>query len=545
MGKKNSKLKGETVEALMTVTYCKINSEVRRLGGAYGGKITNPMPIAAAAALAAVRLNKPVRIVLDIETNIAMCSGRMPYLVSYEAGFDDTGKIHGLKMHVIANAGYTNTVLSFIEPSHVMHMVKSVYRADNWSVTPGTVTTNQPMSTACRAPGTTNAIAAIEMVMNHVAHQLNKDPWEVRQANFALPTAEVPTPMGTEQDNKVFSMMINEMFDKGDIKQRKAERNAFNKANRWRKRSLALLPMLYPVGTMAKMSALVSIYDNDGTVAVSHGGVEMGQGLNTKVAQVVARELGVPLDQVSVKPNNSLANPGSTVTGGSIGSEWCCMAARSACQQLIERLKPFRAAEGEPQRPWLQVVQMASGKGGVNLSAHCVQAPKPAGYSVLGLTAAEVELDVLTGENRFNRVDLYEDAGQSLSPWVDVGQIEGSFAMGMGLFLTERHRYDPATGQKLTNRAWNYYPPTHKDMPRDFRVKLLKNNKNDIGIFNSKATGEPAVCMSSVCLMALQQAVAAARRDSGHNDWVTINAPSTVEDTQMACQTSAEMFVLS
>merc|ERR1740128_73736 len=187
---------------------------------------------------------------------------------------------------------------------------------------------------------------------------------------------------------------------------------------------------------------------------------------------------------------------------------------------------------------------MASGTG-ANLTAHSMQAPLEPGYSVWGLTAAEVELDVLTGERRFNRVDVYEDAGQSLSPWVDVGQVEGAFAMGMGLYLTEQYRFDPKTGQKLTNRAWNYYPPTHKDMPRDFRVKLLKNNKNDVGIFNSKATGEPASCMSNACLMALQQAVIEARKDAGLTDWITMHSPGTVEHTQTACQTSPEMLVIS
>ena len=537
----------DTVDAVsdaVNVPTNKINGHVRRLGGGYGGKITNPLSLASTCAVAAVKLNRPVRVVLDIENMIEMCASRIPYLISYEAGYDDTGKLLALKMHLILNVGHSNSVMGFIELADIIQRVKNMYRAENWTVTPGHVTSSQQIFTACRAPGSVQAIAAIETVMNHIAHELKMDPWEVRKVNFAVGDPEAAKTAQSEDDNRVASLMVNEMFEKADIKQRKTDIEAFNQANRWRKRALSLLPMKYHVGMMSKMVALVSIYDKDGSVAISHGGVEMGQGLNTKVAQVCAHELGVPLSAISVKTNNTLVNPNGFVTGGSVGSEMCSFAVRQACDVLKERLQPFRAAAGEPERPWLQVVKMASGMG-TNLTAHSLQAPLEPGYMVWGLTAAEVELDVLTGENRFNRVDVYEDAGQSLSPWIDVGQVEGAFTMGMGLYLTEQYRFDPKTGQKLTNRAWNYYPPTHKDMPRDFRVKLLKNNKNDVGIFNSKATGEPAVCMSHACLLAVQQAVAEARRDAGLADWVTINAPSTVEYTETACQTTADMLVLS
>ncbi|XP_043236080.1 indole-3-acetaldehyde oxidase-like isoform X1 [Amphibalanus amphitrite] len=534
----------DAVSHAVNVPSNKINGQVRRIGGGYGGKITNSLPIASACAVAAVKLNRPVRVVLDIENMIDMCATRLPYLISYEAGYDDSGRLLALKMHLVMNLGHSNTLLGFIEAMDVIQRVKNLYHAEHWTVTPGTVTTNQCLYTACRAPGSVQAIAAIETVMNHIAHELRMDPWEVRKANFAVGNPKIPPTPQSEDANRVVSLMVSEMFEKADIMKRKADIDSFNKSNRWRKRALAMLPMNYHVAMMSKMVTLVSIYDKDGSVAVSHGGVEMGQGLNTKVAQVCAKELGIPLSTISVKPNNTLVNPNGFVTGGSVGSEMCSLAVRQACDQLKERLKPFRAPEGEPERPWQQVVQMASMMG-TNLTAHTLQPPLESGYSVWGLTAAEVELDVLTGEYRFNRVDVYEDAGQSLSPWIDVGQVEGAFTMGMGLFLTEQYRYDPETGRKLTNRAWNYYPPTHKDMPRDFRVKLLKNNKNDVGIFNSKATGEPAVCMSHACLLAIQQAVAEARRDAGLNDWVTINAPSTVEYTETACETKPEMLVLS
>lgn len=534
----------DNVSSFVNVPANKINAEIKRLGGGYGGKITNPIPIAMACALAAVKLNRPVRIVLDIENNISMCSTRTPMLANYEVGFTDSGKMEALKMHVVCDMGYSGSVTNYLEITEAVERIQSMYHTDNWLVTPGTVTTDQQITTSTRAPGSTNAMAIIEVLMNRVAHELNMDPWEVRRANLATAEGGVPKPLESANDQEVFTKMVNEMFDKAEIKQRKADIEAFNKVNRYRKRSLALVPMRYDVGPMSKMICLISIYDKDGTVAVSHGGVEMGQGLNTKVAQTVAYELGIPLSTVSVKANNSLANPNGMVTGGSVGSEFCSYAAKQACQILLERLKPFRAQEGEPEKPWVMVVMMASMMG-TNLTAHSMQVPLPKGYTVWGLTAAEAEVDILTGESRFNRVDLYEDAGQALSPWVDIGQIEGAFVMGMGLHLTELFRYDKKTGQRITNRAWSYYPPTHKDIPRDFRVKLLKNNKNETGIYNSKATGEPAVNMSIVCQLAVHQAIAEARRDAGLNDWVQLNSPATVEYTQTACHTTAQMFSLS
>ncbi|XP_043246690.1 abscisic-aldehyde oxidase-like [Amphibalanus amphitrite] len=530
----------DVVSDVVNIPAHKINAEVRRIGGGYGGKISNPIPIASACAVAATKLNKPVRMVLDIENMIEMCSGRFPFMITYEAGFDDTGKLLALKLHMITDNGFSMSTLGFLELQEALSAVSAIYRTDNWNVTPGTVKTNLPINTSCRAPGTINGFAAIETVMRHIAHELNMDPWDVKKVNFALGSGATPPPPLTPNDEKVFSMMIKEMFEKGDIDARKADIRTFNKANRWRKRSLALVPISYHINLAFRYPALVSIYDKDGSVAVSHGGVEMGQGINTKVAQVVAHVLGVPLEQVSVKPNNNLVNPNGVVTGGSLGSDMNCMAARLACEVLRERLMPFMA-EG---RPWLQVVQYASGSG-VNLSAHSLQPPTTNRYSVWGLCAAEAELDVLTGEYRFNRVDLYEDAGKALSPLVDVGQVEGAFTMGMGVLLFEQLRTDPKTGRKVTNRAWNYYPPTHKDMPRDFRVKLLKNNVNDVGIFNSKATGEPASCMANACLMALHQAVAEARKAAGLKDWITINSPSTAEYTQMACETTPEMLVIT
>jgi len=527
----------ETVARVTGLAFNKINVEVRRLGGAYGGKLSYSSPVAAGAALAALKLNRPVRIVLDLETNMEMFGGRLPYLIQYKVGVEETGKIHGLTMKYICDSGFASSASTGFS---AVSISQNVYEANDWHVSPGLVNTDQAPNTWCRAPGTTQGIAGIEHVMQRIAHELNLDPWEVRSANFFTPETAFPLSHKGEDEHAVFTQMVKEMFTEGDISARQAEIADFNKANRWRKRALTLLPMRYPVHLWAKYPALVSIYEGDGTVAVSTGVIEMGQGGNTKVAQVAARELGVSVSMVSVKPSNNLISPNASPTGGSIGSEMACMAVQLACQELRARLKPFQGED----KSWVTVVGEAN-RAGVNLTAHSASKPHPKTYTVFGLTAAEVELDVLTGENCLRRVDLYEDAGQSISPLVDIGQAEGAFVMGMGLFLTERHRFNVETGKRLTNRTWNYYVPTLKDIPRDFRVKFLKNNKNDIGVFNSKATGEPPLCMTSVCLFALREAVKSARAAAGVTDWFEFDAPGTVERAQMACATSTDMFVVA
>ncbi|XP_037075287.1 LOW QUALITY PROTEIN: indole-3-acetaldehyde oxidase-like [Pollicipes pollicipes] len=527
----------QTVARTVKVPANKVNTEVRRLGGAYGGKLSYSTPVAASAALAAVKLNRPVRIVLDIETNMEMFGGRLPYLIQYKAGVEESGKIQGLTMRYICDSGFASSATTGFS---AVALSQNVYHPTNWDVAPGHVNTNLAPNTWCRAPGTTQGIAGIEHVMNRIAHELKMDPWELRKVNFFTPETKFPMSASSEWDHTVFKLMVDEMFSEADIEARKAAVSKFNRENRWRKRALSLLPMRYPVHLWAKYPALVSIYDADGTVVVSVGGIEMGQGLNTKVAQVCAYELGVPLDMVAVKPSNNLVSPNPSPTGGSIGSEMTCMAVHEACQELRARLKPFQGED----KAWVRVVSDAS-SAQVNLTAHSMSRRKSQTYSVFGLTAAELELDVLTGESCVRRLDLYEDAGQALSPLIDIGQAEGAFVMGMGLFLTERHRFDVETGRRLTNRTWNYYVPTLKDIPRDFRVKLLKNNKNEIGIFNSKATGEPPLCMTSVCLFALQEAVASARRDAGHTDWFDFDAPGTVERAQMACASTPDMFVIA
>lgn len=283
------------------------------------------------------------------------------------------------------------------------------------------------------------------------------------------------------------------------------------------------------MGYFGTMHALVSIYHGDGTVAITHGGIEMGQGINTKVAQVAAHILGIDLKMIHLKQSNTLTSANDVVSGGSQASEAVCYAVKKACEELLERIKPTR--EKNPNTSWSELIQLVF-NANVDLTASFIfKNTDVQPYSIWGVTCAEIEIDLLTGNYLLKRVDILEDTGESMSPNVDVGQVEGAFVMGMGYWLQEVLVYDNSTGQLVSNRTWNYKVPTAKDIPVDFRIKFLQKSKNPYGVLRSKATGEPATCMSIVVIFAVRHALNSARKDAGlGEDWYHLGAPTTCED---------------
>lgn len=232
------------------------------------------------------------------------------------------------------------------------------------------------------------------------------------------------------------------------------------------------------------MHCIVSIYQADGSISICHGGVEMGQGLNTKVIQIASMVMGLPMDKFNIKPFNSLVCPNDVGSVASVTSEIACFIVKKACEILMERLKPIK--EKNKGATWEEIVELAFMEN-VDLSANYMyKAQDMEAYYVYGTSCAEVEIDVLTGSLILKRVDILEDTGESLSPGIDIGQIEGGFIMGLGIWLTENLIYDPKTGKLLTSRAWNYKPPGPKDIPVDFRIKLLQKTPNPHFVLRSK-----------------------------------------------------------
>ncbi|KAJ6644052.1 Xanthine dehydrogenase [Pseudolycoriella hygida] len=503
-----------------------INMVVRRLGGGYGGKISRSSQIACACALACHLTHRPIRFVMTIESNMTTVGKRYALINEYEVEVDDDGKIQKLKNNYAEDSGCTlNETVDFA----TSHFFQNCYLSETWDSKGQNVKTDAPSHTWCRAPGTTEGIAMIENIMEHIAREVGKDSLSVRLANIG-------------GDSNIKTMLPDFLKDV-DYTKRQKEVDEFNAKNRWRKRGISVVPMKYPQEYFGSYQAFVCIYHYDGTVAISHGGIEMGQGINTKVAQVAAHVLGIPYDFVKIKPSNNLISANSFVTGGSQTSEAVCFAVKNACEELLERLKPIRDEMKDAE--WPEITRAAQEQY-IDLSATYLYKPSDLKtYITWGLSCAEIETDLLTGNIQLRRVDILEDTGESMSPLVDVGQVEGSFIMGIGYWLTETLAYDRENGELLTNRTWTYKPPGAKDIPVDFRIKFLRKSSNPFGVLRSKATGEPAVCMSIVVLFALRYALDSARNDAGVTEkWFKLGAPTTPDIIFMNAGNSINSYKL-
>ncbi|KAH8284309.1 hypothetical protein KR018_005027, partial [Drosophila ironensis] len=270
----------------------------------------------------------------------------------------------------------------------------------------------------------------------------------------------------------------------------------------------------------------------------------IGQGINTKAAQVAAFVLGVPLEKVRVEGSNSVTGANTMITANSMTSEMIGLAVRKACTTLNQRLAPVKQQLG-PQATWVQVLQAAYLQSVFLTATESYKLGDIPSYSIFGLSLTELEVDILTGNHLIRRVDILEDAGESLSPNIDVGQVEGAFVMGLGYYLTEKLVYDRQTGQILTNRTWNYHPPGAKDIPIDFRIELLQKSPNPVGFMRSKATGEPALCLAVGVLFAVQHAIQSARFDAGlPREWVRLGAPTTPEEIVLNAGSQVTSFTL-
>ncbi|XP_036145980.1 xanthine dehydrogenase isoform X2 [Monomorium pharaonis] len=509
-----------------------VNVYVRRLGGAYGAKVNRNVQIACACALVCYKLNRPVRFVMTIESNMQSQGKRYSTYQEYEIGVDDNGVIQYLDSKHWGNSGS-----NFNDPEAkltVPIMQKGCYTTDSWTFIGVEVLTDIPSNTYCRAPGAAEAIAMLENIMEHIAKITKKDPVQVRLANM------------NDEDKAVLEPMIKDLSKSADYEMRKRAVETFNNQNRWKKKGIALVTMKYFLHFYGQFYAMVSVCARDGTVCVTHGGIECGQGINTKVAQVAAYTLKIDLKLISVKPSNNIITPNNIFTAGSTASDCCTYATIQACKEILKRLEPVRKKMNNPS--WKDLVFTAYQQD-VDLCARHMYATtlddtiRP--YSVYGVTIAEVEIDVLTGQHIIRRVDLMEDAGQSLSPEIDVGQVEGAFVMGIGFWTSEDLIYDSKTGILTNDRTWNYKPPGARDIPEDFRVSLRKNIINPFGVLRSKATGEPSLCMSCVIPIAIRNALNSARAEAGNTDeWYRLDGPCTTERILLNSLTSKDNMVL-
>ncbi|XP_060804033.1 uncharacterized protein LOC106135750 isoform X2 [Amyelois transitella] len=514
------------ISKVLNIHQNRVDVYVRRLGGAYGIKITRSTQVAAACSLVAFKLNKPCRFIQSITTTMRAIGKRFPCSADFEVAINNDGVIQYMDFNIFEDNGYTvNEQLAILGAK----IYNTCYDGSTWNFKCYDCTTDTAKNTWCRSPATLETIAMVEKIMERISYEVSKDPAEVRLSNLDYKT------------HGVLKEMYETLKLNSDYIQRRINVNNFNSTNRWKKRGLRFSFLRWVHDEPRYFDINISVYHGDGSVAITHGGVEMGQGINTKAAQVCAYLLNIPLDKIQVKATNTIAAPNGSTSGGSITSQNIIVGVHRACKQLLERLEPI--IKDMKNATWAEIIQKAF-DANIDLQSHGFVALNLQYYNVYGVTLSEVEVDILTGESEILRVDLLEDAGQSVSPKIDVGQVEGAFVMGIGYWLTEDLVYDSGTGELLTDRTWNYYVPQARDIPFDFRIYFKKDSFSNDVIFGSKAIGEPPMCMAVSLTFAIREALVAARAHSGihSTDWFEIDGPYTPSKVCMAAATNIKQF---
>ncbi|XP_005106600.1 xanthine dehydrogenase 1 isoform X2 [Aplysia californica] len=527
-----------TVAQVLGLPESTVTVENQRLGGGFGGKISQNFLVSGLAALASYVTQRPVKLHLDIHTNMKMLGKRTPYYAEYEVGFTSTGRLQGIVQKLYADVGHDTIEGNGADASV---WIDNAYYCPNWLWTPIAVKTDKPMNTACRSPGSVPAIFIMESIMEHVAKALNKDPLDVRKENLYVKGQHSPSGMVLEYCT--IRAVVAQLETDIKLAERKQQVEAFNKANRWKKRGLSVMPNRFAISWSGAMyNTSVIIYHGDGSVAIAHGGIDMGQGINTKVTQVCAYKLGIPMDKIRVKTSSTTINGNSITTGGSITSELACKSVIECCAILKARMAPVKAKMVDPS--WEKLVAQCYADM-IDLTASYMTHPKdpyPAHYSCYSASCVEAEVDILTGQYQLRQMDMLYDCGQSMNPELDIGQAEGGFVFGMGYFLQEQMVYDPKTGEALNAGTWDYKPPLAKDLPMNFNFKFQKNAPNPLGVLRSKAVGEPPVTMAAASLFAIKHAVEAARAEISKDTFFPLNAPATVEKVQSLCLNQTDQY---
>ncbi|HEY1935463.1 MAG TPA: xanthine dehydrogenase molybdopterin binding subunit [Acetobacteraceae bacterium] len=533
--------------------------ETRRMGGAFGGKESQASQIAVVAALLAQRTKRPVKLRLDRDDDMVLTGKRHGFRIDYDVGFDAEGRILGIEFMQAAHCGFSPDLSAAIADRAMFH-ADNCYYLDNARIVSYRCKTHTVSNTAFRGFGGPQGMMGIEYAIDEIARHLSLDPLTVRQRNFYGTSDRNVTPYDMVVEDNIIPELVAELAAQADYVARRAEVAAFNAQNHWIKRGLALTPVKFGISfTLTQMNqagALVHVY-TDGSVMLNHGGTEMGQGLYTKVAQVVAAEFGIPLHRVKITSTSTAKVPNTSPTAASSGSDINGKAAQAAAAAIRARMAEIVAeAFGVPADALVFADGMVRGGGEemtfaeaaklthrsrVSLSSTgYYRTPKihydsktlrgrPFYYFAYGAAVSEVEIDTLTGEYRLQRVDILHDCGASLNPALDLGQIEGGFVQGMGWLTSEELWWD-AAGRLRTHAPSTYKIPAAGDVPAAFNVAIYRAGRNaEDAIWRSKAVGEPPLMLGISVFHALKDAIAATGDGPLHLD-----APATPEHVLLA-----------
>ena len=531
----------EIVARVLGIPKNQISVECLRMGGAFGGKETQANAWAAIAALGAWKTKRPVHVRLPRMLDMILTGKRHPFLARYTAGFDETGRIQALKLHLYSDGGWS---LDLSDPilSRALFHADNAYHLPNADLTGYVCKTHKTSQTAFRGFGGPQGMLVIEDILSRAASKLGLAPEVIRERNFYREGQTTHYGQLVKDASRIETIWTK-LKQTSQFDQRREQIQLFNAANQHTKRGLAITPVKFGISFTAtffnQAGALVLIY-RDGSVQVNHGGTEMGQGLQTKIRQIAARSLNVPQESIRVMSPRTDKVPNTSATAASAGTDLNGAAVADACAQLIARLAPIRAEL--PANGTFQEVIHAAYRQRVALFAQgFYRTPgihwdpktgqgKPFHYYAYGAAVSEVEVDGFTGDYQLKRVDILEDVGDSLAPLIDRGQIEGGFLQGAGWLTIEELLWDQQ-GRLATNSASTYKLPSWSEVPDIFNIEFLERAAEPDVIFGSKAVGEPPLMLAISVREAIRDAVGAFG-----NAEVQFDSPVTPERVYWAIQ---------
>uniref|UniRef100_A0A2D4HXB2 Xanthine dehydrogenase/oxidase n=4 Tax=Micrurus TaxID=8634 RepID=A0A2D4HXB2_MICLE len=514
---------------------------VKRMGGGFGGKEARSIILSTVVAVAAAKTGYPVRCMLDRDEDMLISGGRHPFWAQYKVGFKKNGRITSLDVSYYSNGGNSVDLSHGVMDRAVLHMDNS-YNIPNIRGIGVVCKTNLASNTAFRGFGGPQGMMVAECWISDIALKCGLPAEKVRKINM-YSEGDI-THFNQKLEDFTLKRCWEECLTKSKYHSRRTNIEKFNQQNRWKKRGIAIIPtkfgISFTVPFLNQAGALIHVY-TDGSVLLTHGGTEMGQGLHTKMIQVASKTLRIPTSKIHISETSTNTVPNASPTAASVSADINGMAVSNACETILKRLKPFMNTKGSWQ-DWV----LAAYQNCVSLSAtgffglpnvgydFSKNAGKPFSYYSYGVSCSEVEIDCLTGDHKNLRTDIVMDVGTSLNPAIDIGQIEGAFVQGIGLFTMEELRYSPE-GNLYTKGPGMYKIPAFGDIPSEFHVSLLRDCPNSKAIYSSKAVGEPPLFLAASVFYAIKDAILSAREESGLKGTFRLDSPATPERIRNAC----------
>ena len=539
-----------------------ITVETRRIGGGFGGKETQSFIFAAICTLLAKKTKHPVKLRMDRDDDIIITGKRHDFYSEYKVGFDELGVIKGLKIKLASRCGISPDLSEAINERALLH-IDNAYFLENLLVENYLCKTNTASNTAFRGFGGNQGMMAIENIIDHIANSLKKDPAEIRRRNFYQKKKKNITHYNMKIEDNVMHEIYDQLIKSSNYKSRQLSIKKFNEKNTYIKKGIAITPVKFGISFttwhLNQAGALVHIYSNDGSVHVNTGAIEMGQGTHTKIAQLVANELGLNFSRVKVSATRTDKVPNTSASAASSTTDLNGAAALNAISKIKMNLsayikRKYKIKNGEGiyengivkfkgksfkfnsliKEAYLNRVSLSSSGFYATPKIHFDKKNfkgRPFLYFCYGAAVSEVMIDALTGENKIIRTDILHDAGKAINPAIEIGQIEGGFVQGAGWLTMEEVNWK-SNGQITTHSPSTYKIPAASDMPEKFNVEIFKKGKNVEQVINkSKTTGEPPLMLAMSVFYAIKNAIASV---GNYAFYPNLDAPATPEKILMS-----------